>query len=110
MLADRWRHTRRAGGGDGRSSTRPAVTSGRWWEARTSSARTPEAKFDLATQGQRQSGSSFKPFVLAAALDKGVPLERVYDAPGSLSVPLPERTAGLGGGELRGLGRAGPPT
>jgi penicillin-binding protein 1A len=51
---------------------------------------TPEAKFDLATQGMRQSGSSFKPFVLAAALDKGVPLEKVLDAPGSLSVPMPD--------------------
>ncbi|MGH9042590.1 MAG: transglycosylase domain-containing protein, partial [Acidimicrobiia bacterium] len=51
---------------------------------------TPEAKFDLATLGKRQSGSSFKPFVLAAALDKGVPLEKVIEAPGSLSVPLPD--------------------
>jgi penicillin-binding protein 1A len=51
---------------------------------------TPEAKFDLATQGMRQSGSSFKPFVLAAALDRGIPLEKVLDAPGSLSVPMPD--------------------
>jgi penicillin-binding protein 1A len=51
---------------------------------------TPEAKFDLATQGMRQSGSSFKPFVLAAALDRGVPLEKVLDAPGSLNVPMPD--------------------
>lgn len=49
----------------------------------------PEAKFDLATQGMRQTGSSFKPFVLAAALDRGIPLERVLDAPGSLNVPIP---------------------
>ncbi|MDQ3946687.1 MAG: PBP1A family penicillin-binding protein [Actinomycetota bacterium] len=52
--------------------------------------RTPEAKFDLATQGMRQSGSSFKPFVLAAALDRGIPLEKVLDAPGSLNVPMPD--------------------
>jgi penicillin-binding protein 1A len=32
-------------------------------------ARTP---FNLATQGQRQPGSAFKPFVLAAALRKGI--------------------------------------
>ena len=30
------------------------------------------APFNLATQGQRQPGSSFKPFVLAEALKKGI--------------------------------------
>lgn len=50
----------------------------------------PEAKFDLATQGRRQSGSAFKPFVLAAALAEGVSADRVFEAPGSLTVPLPE--------------------
>ncbi|MDP9388551.1 MAG: PBP1A family penicillin-binding protein [Actinomycetota bacterium] len=49
---------------------------------------TPDAKFDLATQGRRPAGSSFKPLVLAAALEKGIPLTRVYDAPPSLTIPL----------------------
>lgn len=48
----------------------------------------PEAKFDLAGQGRRQSGSAFKPFVLAAAIDAGIPLTRSYPAPGSITIPL----------------------
>jgi penicillin-binding protein 1A len=31
-----------------------------------------ESQFNLAVQGERQAGSSFKPFVLAAALSKGI--------------------------------------
>jgi penicillin-binding protein 1A len=50
----------------------------------------PEAKFDLATQGLRQTGSSFKPIVLAEALAQGIPAEKVYEAPPSLTVPMPE--------------------
>ena len=48
----------------------------------------PQAKFDLATQGHRPAGSSFKPLVLAAALEKGVPLTKVYSAPAHLDIPL----------------------
>jgi penicillin-binding protein 1A len=47
------------------------------------------AKFDLATQGMRQTGSSFKPFVLAAALAQGISPQKVYEAPTSLTVPMP---------------------
>ena len=35
----------------------------------------------------RQPGSSWKPFVLAAALDKGIPDTKVYKAPGSYRIP-----------------------
>jgi penicillin-binding protein 1A len=49
----------------------------------------PEAKFDLATQGLRQTGSSFKPIVLAEALAEGIPPEKVYEAPATLTVPMP---------------------
>ena len=37
-------------------------------------------QFDLATQGKRQTGSAFKPFVLAAALEEGFTLDSVFDA------------------------------
>lgn len=36
-------------------------------------------QFDLATQGRRQSGSAFKPFVLAAALEQGQRLDTKWD-------------------------------
>ncbi len=41
-------------------------------------------KFNLATQGHRQPGSAFKPFVLAAALDAGIP-------PGATCVSAPKQ-------------------
>jgi penicillin-binding protein 1A len=37
-----------------------------------------EVKFNLATQGQRQAGSAFKPFVLAEAIDQGISPETMY--------------------------------
>src|SRR4051812_24050311 len=47
------------------------------------------AKLDLATGGPgRPAGSSFKPLVLAAALEKGITLDRVFRAPSHLTIPL----------------------
>jgi membrane peptidoglycan carboxypeptidase len=37
-----------------------------------------KSQFNLAVQGQRQSGSAFKPFVLAAALKEGIAPETTY--------------------------------
>ncbi len=38
----------------------------------------PFARFNLATQARRQPGSSFKPFVLATALSRGISPDRTY--------------------------------
>jgi penicillin-binding protein 1A len=45
------------------------------------------AKLNLATQNRRQTGSAFKPFVLAAALLEGMSPRTVYAAPGCVSIP-----------------------
>ena len=37
-----------------------------------------KSQFNLAVQGQRQSGSAFKPFVLAAALEQGISTRMTY--------------------------------
>jgi penicillin-binding protein 1A len=39
-----------------------------------------QSQFNLATQGERQPGSSFKPFVLAAALRAGIAPSTVFDS------------------------------
>jgi penicillin-binding protein 1A len=49
----------------------------------------PSAQFNLATQGHRQTGSAFKPFALAAALEAGVSLEEVFTGGRSITVPTP---------------------
>ncbi len=47
----------------------------------------PAARFNLATQGRRQPGSTFKVPALAAALEHGHGLSDVFDAPGQLTLP-----------------------
>lgn len=45
-------------------------------------------QFNVAVQGPRQPGSSFKPFVLASALEKGVSPEQIYEsAAGAFPIP-----------------------
>jgi penicillin-binding protein 1A len=59
------------------------------------------AKLNLATQGRRQAGSSFKPFVLAAALEKGISPNTRISAPSCISIPNtdpPWRPCNYGGG------------
>ena len=47
------------------------------------------ARFNLATQGGRQAGSGFKPFVLAAALEQGIQMSALYPAPNRIELPIP---------------------
>ena len=69
------------------STPRPA-TSGPWSAAGTSSvaSRAPSSTSPPAGRG-RPAGSSFKPLVLAAALEQGIPLDRCYRRPAQLDDP-----------------------
>ncbi len=57
----------------------------------------PVAKVDLAgtasdPDGKRPTGSAFKPLVLAAALESGIPLSKVYPAPSAMDIEFPGQT------------------
>ena len=49
-----------------------------------------EQPFNLATQGQRQPGSAFKPFTLVTALEQGISPDTVYSSAAE-GAPLPRR-------------------
>jgi penicillin-binding protein 1A len=52
----------------------------------------PAAKVNLAMGQGRPTGSSFKPFVLAQALQEGIPLTEVLPAPGEITINVPGDT------------------
>jgi len=61
-------------------------------------------KFNLATQGRRQPGSSFKTFVLVAALENGMPPYRYLDSSSPAVIPsTPAWTVSNSEGSGRGM-------
>lgn len=56
-----------------------AMVGGRDWNAQ---------KLNIATQGPRQAGSSFKPFVLASAIEQGMSISKTYESrPAVIKLP-----------------------
>jgi penicillin-binding protein 1A len=45
-----------------------------------------ERQFNLASQGRRQAGSAFKPFVLGAAIDDGISIRSRFTAPAKIKL------------------------
>lgn len=52
-------------------------------------------QFNLATQAGRQAGSAFKPFTLAAALERGTGLYSYYSGPPEMTIPDPRCNTGV---------------
>ncbi|MDO8879583.1 MAG: PBP1A family penicillin-binding protein [Coriobacteriia bacterium] len=61
-------------------------------------------KFNLATQGRRQPGSSFKAFVLVAALEAGVSPSQYLDSSSPCSIPTEPEEWEVSNSEGRGRG------
>ncbi|PKQ15326.1 MAG: penicillin-binding protein [Actinobacteria bacterium HGW-Actinobacteria-7] len=63
-----------------------------------------KSKFNLATQGKRQPGSSFKTFVLVTALDKGMPPSFNIDSSSPAYIPTKPKPWVVGNSEGSGHG------
>jgi penicillin-binding protein 1A len=76
-------------------------------QAMASSSSYDVSEFNLAAQGRRQPGSSFKPYALAEAVDEGIdPDSTYYPAPASITLHpdgpygAPWQVSGEGGGTM----------
>jgi penicillin-binding protein 1A len=63
-----------------------------------------KSQFNLAVQGERQPGSSFKPFVLATALKQGIAPSSQFES-GPVAIPLGDKTWYVHNYENSDLGR-----
>jgi penicillin-binding protein 1A len=63
-----------------------------------------KSQFNLAVQGERQPGSSFKPFVLATALKDGISPDSEFES-GPVEIPLGDKTWSVHNYENSDLGR-----
>ena len=63
-----------------------------------------KSQFNLAVQGERQPGSSFKPFVLATALKDGISPDTDFES-GPVEIPLGDRLWSVHNYENEDLGR-----
>jgi len=63
-----------------------------------------KSQFNLAVQGERQPGSSFKPFVLSTALKEGISPESQFES-GPVQIPLGDRIWYVHNYENSDLGR-----
>jgi len=64
-----------------------------------------KSKFNLATQGKRQPGSAFKPFVLATALNEKMSIYSTFSAPGSIRLNYYGTKWKVSNYSNRGMGR-----
>jgi penicillin-binding protein 1A len=63
-----------------------------------------KSQFNLAVQGERQPGSSFKPFVLATALQDGISPDSEFES-GPVEIPLGDKVWSVHNYENSDLGR-----